>query len=168
MFNFTLAILEYTDEISVISCEQKYINRFKPEYNLNPLANSSKGYQHTPESIEKIRKTALGRKHKDEIRKLMSENRKKENNPFYGKTHTLKSLNFIKFAAKNRIKSPIPGLEVEITDLETKLTIVYCSIRKAAKAISSDIKTILRREKQQIEKGENTPYKKRYIISIKR
>jgi len=38
MFNFTLAILEFTDEISIISCEQKYINRFKPEYNLNPLA----------------------------------------------------------------------------------------------------------------------------------
>jgi hypothetical protein len=30
MSNFTLAILEFTDEISVISREQKYINRFKP------------------------------------------------------------------------------------------------------------------------------------------
>src|ERR1700679_3026032 len=83
---FTLAILEFTDEITVISlarAEQKYINRFKPEYNLNPLAGNSKGYKHTPESIEKMRKAALGIKHKDEIRKLMSENRKKENNPFY-------------------------------------------------------------------------------------
>jgi hypothetical protein len=44
----------------------------------------------------------------------------------------------------------------------------YFSIRKAAKAIKSDIKPILRREKQQIEKGENTPYKNRYIIYIKR
>lgn len=26
------------DEMSVRSCEQIYINRFKPEYNLNPLA----------------------------------------------------------------------------------------------------------------------------------
>jgi group I intron endonuclease len=78
MSNFTLAILEFTDEISVIYREQKYINRFKPEYNLNPLARNSKGYKHTPESIEKMRKAALGSKHKDEIRKLMSENRKKE------------------------------------------------------------------------------------------
>ena len=53
MSNFTLAILEFTDEISVISREQKYINRFKPEYILNPLAGNSKGYKHTPESIDK-------------------------------------------------------------------------------------------------------------------
>jgi len=53
MSNFTLAILDFTDEISVISREQKYINRFKPEYNLNPLAGNSKGYKQTPESIEK-------------------------------------------------------------------------------------------------------------------
>jgi hypothetical protein len=77
MSNFTLAILEFTDEISVISREHKNINRFKPEYILNPLAGNSKGYKHTPESIEKLRKAALGRKHKDEIRKLMSEKRKK-------------------------------------------------------------------------------------------
>ena len=57
----------------------------------------------------------------------MSENRKKENNPFYGKRHTLKSLNLIKSAAKknkkNRINLPISStrsLEVEITELETK------------------------------------------------
>jgi group I intron endonuclease len=165
MSNFTLAILYFTDEITVISlvrAEQNYINRFKPEYNLNPLAGNSKGYKHTPESIEKMRKAALGRKHKDEIRKLMSENRKKENNPFYGKRHTLKSLNLIKVAAKNRLNLPnsnTRSLEVEITDLETKTTTVYFSIRKAAKAINSELKTILRREKQQIEKGENTPYK---------
>ena len=38
-----------------------------------------------------MRKAALGRKHKDEITKLMSEIRKKENNLFYGKRHTLKA-----------------------------------------------------------------------------
>ena len=54
-----------------------------------------------------MRKAALGRKHKDEIRKLMSENRKKENNPFCGKRHTLKSLNLIKSTAKKRINMPI-------------------------------------------------------------
>jgi len=72
---------------------------------------------------------------------------------------------------KNRINLPISStrsLEVEITELETKITTVYFSIRKAAKAINYDIKTILRREKQQIEKGEITPYKNRYIIFIKR
>jgi hypothetical protein len=48
---------------------------------------------------------------------------------------------------KNRVNWPISStrsLDVEITDLETKITTVYFSIRKAAKAINSDIKkTIL-------------------------
>jgi hypothetical protein len=74
----------------------------------------------------------------------------------------------MKTAFKNRINPPIVGLEVEITDLETKTTTVYTSIRKAAESINSDIKTILRRENLQIKKGINTPYKKRYIITIKR
>jgi hypothetical protein len=56
---------------------KKYINRFKPEYNLNPLAGNSKNYKHIPESIEKKRNAASGRKHKDDIRKLISKNRKK-------------------------------------------------------------------------------------------
>jgi hypothetical protein len=62
----------------------------------------------------------------------------------------------------------ITRLEVEITDLETKITTVYKSIRNAAESINSDIKTLLRREKSQLEKGINTPYRKRYIIVIKR
>jgi hypothetical protein len=69
---------------------------------------------------------------------------------------------------QNRINLPISStrsLEVANTELET--TTIF-SFRKAAKAIKSDIKPILRREKQQIEKGENTPYKNRYIIYIKR
>lgn len=74
----------------------------------------------------------------------------------------------MKAAATNRDKLPVSGLEVEITDLETKITTIYKSIREAAKAIGSDIKTILRREKSQIEKGINTPYRKRYMILIKR
>ena len=64
----------------------------------------------------------------------MSNNHQKENNPFYGKRHTLKSLNLIKSAAKktkkqrknkNRINLPIlstQSLEVKITDIETNIT----------------------------------------------
>jgi hypothetical protein len=45
---------------------------------------------------------------------------------------------------------------------------VYSSIRKAAESINSDIKTILRREKIQTEKGINTPYRNKFLICIKR
>jgi hypothetical protein len=98
----------------------------------------------------------------------MSENRKGSKNPFFGKNHTKEALSRIKAAAAKREKSPVAGLEVEITDLETKLTTTYESIRKAAKAINSDIKSISRREKSQLEKGINTPYRNRYMIVIKR
>lgn len=98
----------------------------------------------------------------------MSLSRRGENNPFFGKKHSKETLTLLKAAAANRIKPPVPGIEVEITDLETKLTTVFESIRKAAKAIDSDIKSICRREKTQLEKGINTPYRNRYVIVIKR
>jgi group I intron endonuclease len=85
MANFTLVILEYTNEENLIFFEQKYINRFKPEYNINQIAGNSLGYEHTPESIVKRREAALGRTLTEKVRKLMSENRKGENNPFFGK-----------------------------------------------------------------------------------
>lgn len=118
-----------------------------------------------------MRDAALGRKHTEKVRLAMSESRKGKNNPFYGKTQSLrqeKSLALLKAAAANREKTPVPGIEVEITDLETKLTTTYESIRKAAKAIGSDIKSISRREKSQLEKGINTPYRNRYMIVIRR
>ena len=112
-----------------------------------------------------MRKLSLGRTHTEEVKILMSENRKGINNPFYGKNHSAETIVKLKKIASTRENPPVEGLEVEITDLDTKTTFVYDSIRKAAISINSDIKTILRREKTQKEKGINTPYRKRYIIS---
>jgi group I intron endonuclease len=140
-----------------------------PEYNINPVAGNSLGYTHSLETKEKMSRMALGRKHTEEVKLSMSESPRRggANNSFYGKTHTLDSLALMK-ANKNRINPPVPGLEVEITDLETEITTKYSSIRKAVESINSHVRTILRREKTQIEKGVNTPYRNRYIISIKR
>lgn len=168
MANFSLYILEYTNSESLISCEQNWINLIHPEYNTNPNAGSTKGYKHTDEALEKMRNLSLGKTHTEEVKRLMSENRKGVNNPFFGKNHSAETLERFKEIASTRENSPVEGLEVEITDLETKTTFVYDSIRKAATSINSDIKTILRREKSQKEKGINTPYRKRYVISIKR
>lgn len=168
MSNFSLYILEYTNSESVIACEQNWIDLINPEYNTNPVAGSSKGYKHTDKTLEIMRKASLGRTHTEEVKHLMSENRKGENNPFFGKNHSADTIERFKEIASTRSYLPVEGLEVEITDLETKITTAYDSIRKAATSIDSDIKTILRREKTQNEKGINTPYRKRYIISIKR
>ena len=168
MANFSLVILEYTTSDNLIKCEQKWIDKLNSEYNLNKLAGNSSDYVHTPESIEKMRTLALGRKHNEEVKKLMSESRKGVNNNFFGKKHTEESIDLIRAAAFKRTKLSKPGIEVEITDLETKLTTTYESIRKAAKDINSDIKSLSRREKSQRGKGINTPYKGRYMIVFKR
>jgi hypothetical protein len=115
-----------------------------------------------------MRSLALGRKHSDQVKKLMSESRKGINNNFYGKTHTTEALNLMRYTALNRTKLSKAGVEVEITDLETNITTTYESIRKAAKAINSDIKSLSRREKLQLERGINTPYRKKYMIVFKR
>jgi hypothetical protein len=111
---------------------------------------------------------ATGRKHTYEVKDIMSKNRKGENNPFYSKKHTLETLNKLKYIASNRNYVPVKGLDVEITDLETKVTTTHSSVREAAKFLNSDIKTLLRREGSQLLKGINKPYRNRYIININR
>lgn len=59
-------------------------------------------------------------------------------------------------------------MEVEITDLETKITTTHSSVREAAKFLNSDIKTLLRREASQLIKGTNKPYRNRFVININR
>jgi hypothetical protein len=60
------------------------------------------------------------------------------------------------------------GILVEVTDLETGETKTSDFIRKAAEALNSHLSTLLNYEKIQKEKGYNKPFKKRYIINIKR
>lgn len=91
MANFSLYVLEYANSDNVISCEQNWINIINPEYNINPNAGNSKGYKHTDEALE-MRNISLGRTHTDEVKRLMSENRKGENNPFFGKKHNTETI----------------------------------------------------------------------------
>lgn len=168
MVNFSLVILAYTDTDSLLSCEQKWIDLLKPEYNLSLNAGNTKGYKHSQESLNKMSKAAIGRNHTEEVKREMSESRRGKNNSFFGKTHTDETKSIISAERRNRLVPPVPGILVEILDIETDITTTFNSIRSAADSIGSDIKTILRREKSQLAKGINTPYRKRYIINIKR
>ena len=123
---FSLEILEYCDKQETFVREQYYLDLLQPEYNICKVAGVYAGY-----------------KHSEEIRREMSESRMGKNNSFFGKTHSEEALALIRAAALNREKPSVPGLEVEISDLQTKLTTTYDSVRKAADAINSDIKTIL-------------------------
>lgn len=112
MVNFSLYILEYTSSDNLITCEQNWIDIINPEYNLNPNAGNSKGYKHTEKSIQKIRNFKQGKTHTEEVKRLMSENRKGENNPFFGKKHNQETIKKFKDIAYNRKILPVPGLEV--------------------------------------------------------
>ena len=62
---FEFVILKYSWEISLeslIKLEQQYLDTVSPEYNIQPLAYLNRGYKHTPEAIEKIRLSGIGRK----------------------------------------------------------------------------------------------------------
>lgn len=82
--SFSLSILDYIeiDKLSkdqakakILECEQFYIDTLNPRYNINPIAGSRLGSQHSDKTIA-----------------LMSESKKGkysgENNPFFGKTHS--------------------------------------------------------------------------------
>jgi len=164
--NFSLYIIEYTDSENLISCEQKWIDLLQPEYNLNPRAENSKGYKHTEESLSKMKNRIISKETKVKMSKSAKERlyREGKTGPFENKKHTKESLVLLRAVAQNRESHPVPGLKVEVTDLETDITTTYNSIRAAAVALNSDIKTILRRENNQITK----PYRGRYIIKILR
>lgn len=58
------------------------------------------------------------------------------------------------------------GISVEVSDLETKETKIYTSIRKASKAIGCVDGTILLAEKTFLE--INRPVKKKYLVKVLR
>jgi group I intron endonuclease len=127
--NFIFEILEYvSDKNNLIIREQYYLdtilfalennNRFNQlGFNTLRKAESSLGYKHTKENIEKMSgknnpmygKTSpfIGRKHTEESKELISKNKKgkslKEKNQFYGKQHTEESK--LKMSESRKTKS---------------------------------------------------------------
>uniref|UniRef100_A0A896YT25 GIY-YIG endonuclease n=1 Tax=Coniophora puteana TaxID=80637 RepID=A0A896YT25_9AGAM len=164
MGNFALLILDFTEIEDTLNREQYWLDELKPEYNILTQAKNSKGYKHSPESIEKMRQKALGRKHSEEVRKAMSENRKGENSPLFGKTLSEETKAKMSETALNRTKLHRPGTFVEVLDLQTNHTVIYNSQRDAVKALGTHLSTLSRREKSGITK----PFRDRYVITIKR
>lgn len=146
--NFALVILEFVDKDDILSREDHFIGTLNPKYNILRNASNSLGYKHTPESIEKITESALGRTHSDEVRKAMSESRKGENNSFFGKTHSEETLAKLREHAKNRNYVPVPGIKVEVIDLLNNQTTVYSSVREAARSLNTHMSSLLSREKR--------------------
>ena len=85
-----------------------------------------------------------------EVKKAMSENRKGENNSFFGKTQSEETKAKLREIALNRNKLHKPGIKVKVLDLETNEIIIYDSIREAVKSLNTHLSTLFRREEKNI------------------
>ena len=81
-----------------------------------------------------------------------------------GKTHSEETIGKLKEHAKNRNYVPVPGIKVEVTDLLNNQTTIYNSVREAARALSTNMSSLLSRE----NRGTVASYKGRYIVNIRR
>ncbi len=63
--NFSLAILEFCDsDLSVcLDLEQKWIDYYKPNYNVLSIAGSSSGFRHSTDTIDKLKQQLKGENH---------------------------------------------------------------------------------------------------------
>jgi group I intron endonuclease len=79
---FVFRVLEECNVLDLISTEQKYLDAWKPEYNISQTAGSPLGVKHTAETKAKVgaaskgNKYALGLKHTDEWKQQNSERMK--------------------------------------------------------------------------------------------
>lgn len=80
--------------ISLLLLEDKYLTLLKPKYNIRVSATSMKGYKHTEEAIDKMKKhllenshPMLGKKHTEEAKIKISEKVAGINNPMFGNKH---------------------------------------------------------------------------------
>jgi len=129
--NFELTILEYCEVSDLLIREKHSWGIFKPEYNIaqDPTAPMS------------------GRKHSDKTKTIMSEGKKGENHPNYGKQ---------KFEGAGR-----PSQQIEVTDVKNNNKTSYNSMGEAAKALNLiSYKAI----SDYFRQNQKKPYKGQYIF----
>ncbi|CAO3588781.1 unnamed protein product [Absidia cylindrospora] len=115
--DFSLIILEFCPEDAVILLKQEQLalDLWKPQYNVRVIAGAPGGYIHT-----------------DETKALMSELKKGDNNPFFGKSHTeevkelLKELNIGINHPNYGKKRSVETVNKIITSSSYRAKPVYC------------------------------------------
>ena len=142
MGNFALLILDFTEKEDTLTREQYWLDKLKPVYNVLSQAENSAGFKHSSDSIELMRQKALGRKHSEEVRKAMSENRMGDKGSFFGRFHSEETKAKMKIYQSKRVKHPVPGVKLTVIDIKTNKRTIYDSIRKAAIDLKTNHTTI--------------------------
>lgn len=153
--NFTLLILEYVEPISLTARETFYITYVMPYYNVLKQGYSSLGYKHTEETKNLLSELAKNRVHSDKTKGLIARAVTGENNPFYGKSHSVES--------KLRMIEANSAYPVYIYNSFKELLVIFPSVKTLAKSIKSNHPTLVKNiQEQTIFRGEwylsNIPY----------
>ena len=170
---FRLEILEYCASAEeCIAREQYYLDLLQPEYNILKTAGSSLGYIHTEEARAKMRICGLSKERLEHLKELNTDlemiakrlEHLEKLNSSEAQKERLKKLNSDpELIAKRLAKIMKP---VEILDLQTGQTTIFCSLKEAAKQLGlhyGSLKNVcLKASKNPSEKPK--PFKRRYII----
>ena len=163
--NFSVTILEYCEPEQCIQREDYYLCSLPHEYNILTKAGSW-----------------LGHEHSEETKKIMSDIKKGENNPMYGKNHTDESKTIMSDAKKGtnhsdetkKIMSDTrkgkpkiegsgkPSQVIEVTDIKNNITTYYDSISEAARELNLPNHTVI---SNYIKNDQKKPYKGRYTFT---
>lgn len=113
--NFSLYILEYCDIKDLILREQYFINTLSPYYNILQYTYSSLGFKYSEEIRKLLSKINTDKKHSEEAivkmigrifteetHKIMSDSRLGNKNSFFGKSHSLESIQKISNSLKGQ------------------------------------------------------------------
>lgn len=133
------------------------MDALKPEYNILKIAGSSLGHKHTEETLAKFKERKFSLDQLENLRaRLIKLNKNQSEEQKSRARERMLKLNEAK------------GIKVEVTDLKTNETTVYNSLRQTAEALSTDLKSLRYNENIQKERGIIVPFKKQYVVKIKR
>jgi group I intron endonuclease len=144
MDQFSLIILEFNNKENLIQSEQYWIDFITPSYNILTIAGSWLNHKHSEESKQKISTSRQGKIHDIETKVNISLTRQKENNPFYGKTHSDETKAIMSVYQSSRTKDPNPGISIIVLSSDKKVLLTFKSIRETARYFKADPRTINR------------------------
>lgn len=152
--NFEFEVLMLCHELLLLRREQWFLDNWKPEYNVNPIASkppSQKGKKHSKEAKEKLSKAhkgkILSKKHKNNISSSLKDLYKTQKHHMVGKRHSEKTKNKIGLSGEENSYSKLTKEKVLlIRELYSSGNYTQEELSKRFNVCRGHIGTIVRKE----------------------